>query len=108
MYVPIFKLATVDYNSCILMSGLSETVMATGYSILHRFHMPIFKLARWQRVRFESDRVIIHLSAKRLRVEIYTRTHRVLSIRRVYHSTYKNYIKIISLMSKAQYTHAQN
>jgi hypothetical protein len=33
---------------------------------------------------------------------------RVSGTRRVYHSTYKNHIKIISLMSKAQYTHAQN
>jgi hypothetical protein len=37
-------------------------------------------------------------------VEIHTRIH----TRRVYHSTYKNHIKIISLMSKAQYKHVQN
>jgi hypothetical protein len=49
-----------------------------------------------------SGIVIIHPPAKSLRVEIHTRT------RRIYHSTYKSHIKIISLMSKAQYTHVQS
>jgi hypothetical protein len=55
-----------------------------------------------------SSRAIIRPPAKRLRVEIYTRTRRVSGTRRVYHSTYKSHIRIISLMSKAQYTHVQN
>jgi hypothetical protein len=96
--------------------------------LLDRIILILFFLVVWCMLLFlngnGSGRVIIRPSANSLWVKIYTHTvpagrnsypylypsgfSRVSGIRRVYHSTYKNQIKIISLMSKSQYTHVQN
>jgi hypothetical protein len=92
--------------------------VSTGHRVACPAHLPrnsavVVAYLRLTRDDNESGRVITRPLVKGLWVEIRTYPYisgfeGVSGTRRVYHFTYKNHIKIISLISKTQYTYIQN